>query len=148
MKDRIIAGTLAGIIGAVLQDIYGYLVKVFGLTDRGFIDFARAVILYNVNDGGIETVLALIAHIIWDILLGILFVYIINSTSGNYYYLKAFIYGLSLWFIIQAAGTLFRLPLFFHIPAWAALLTLIGALVYSLGIAFTLRFFEKRNNIR
>ena len=64
MKDWIIAGTSAGIIGAVLQDIYGYLIKVFGLTDRGFIDFARAMILYNVKDGGIKMILALIAHII------------------------------------------------------------------------------------
>jgi hypothetical protein len=89
--------------------------------------------------------LALIAHIIWDLLLGILFAYIINGTSSNYYYLKAFIYGLGLWFIIQAAGTLFRLPMFFYIPAWAALLTLIGAIIYSFGIAFTLRFLEKKN---
>ena len=148
MKDRTITGALAGITGAVLQDIYGCSIKALGLTDRGFIDFARAVILYNVYDGVIETVLALIAHIIWDILLGILFVYIINGASGDYYYLKAFIYGLSLWFIIQAAGTLFRLPLFFHIPARAALLTLTGALIYSFGIAATLKFIEKKNNRR
>jgi hypothetical protein len=147
MKDRVIAGALAGVIGAVLQDIYGCLIKFFGLTDRGFIDFARAVILYNVTDGGIETLLALIAHIIWDLLLGILFVYIIQGTSSSHYYLKALIYGLSLWFIIQAVGTLFRLPMFFHIPACAALLTLIGALIYSFGIAVTLRFFEKKSNV-
>ena len=140
MKDKMMAGAVAGTVGAVLQDIYGYLAKAIGLTDRGFIDFARAVILYNINDGALETILALIAHIIWDLLLGILFAYIINSTSSSYYYLKAFIYGLALWFIIQAAGTLFRLPMFFHIPAWAALLTLIGAIIYSFGIAFTLRF--------
>lgn len=114
------------------------------LTDRGFIDFARAVILYNIKDGTLETILALIAHIIWDLLLGILFAYIINSMSNSYYYLKAFIYGLALWFIIQVLGTLFRLPMFFHIPAWAALLTLIGALIYSFGIAFTLRYLEEK----
>ena len=145
MKDKMMAGALAGTIGAILQDIYGYLAKVIGLTDRGFIDFARAVILYNVNGGILETILALIAHIIWDLLLGILFVYIIQGMSGSYYYLKALIYGIALWFIIQVLGTLFRLPMFFHIPAWAALLTLIGAIIYSFGIALTLRLLEKNN---
>ena len=139
MKDKMMAGALAGVIGAFLQDIYGYFVKAGGLTDRGFIDFARAVILFSTDDGLLETILAFIAHLIWDLLLGILFVYLINS---SYYYLKAFVYGLALWFIIQVAGTLFRLPMFFHIPASAALLTLIGAIIYSFGVAFTLRYLE------
>lgn len=30
MKDKMIAGALAGTIGAVLQDIYGYVAKVIG----------------------------------------------------------------------------------------------------------------------
>jgi uncharacterized membrane protein len=81
-----------------------------------------------------------------DLLLGIVFAYVIKSTFSNYYYLKAFIYGLVLWFIIQAAGTLFRLPMFFHIPAWVAFITLIGALIYSFGIAATLKFLEKQSS--
>ncbi len=146
MQDKIIAGSLAGIIGAILQDMYGFLVKVIGLTDRGFIDFARAVILSNINGGALETVLALIAHLIWNSMLAILFTYLIPNTSGSYYYFKALLYGLALWFIIQAIGTLFRLPMFFHIPASAAMLTLLGAVIYSLGIASTLRFLEKRKH--
>jgi hypothetical protein len=146
MKDKMITGAFAGIIGAVLQDIYGYLSKVIGLTDRGYIDFARAVTFYTIKEGPLETIMALIAHIIWDLLLGILFAYIIDRTSKSYYYLKAFIYGLALWFIIQVLGTLFRLPLFFNIPALAALLTLIGAVIYSFGIAYTFSFLERRNN--
>lgn len=137
------AGALAGTIGAFIQDIYGYLVKIIGFTDRGFIDFARAVIFYDVKNGTTEVIVASIAHIIWDLLLGILFVYIINSMSSSYYYLKAFIYGLFLWFMIQVLGTLFRLPMFFNIPAWAALITLIGAVIYSLAIAFLIRVLEK-----
>lgn len=60
--------------------------------------------------------MATMAHIIWDLLLGILSVHIINGMTNSYYYLKALIYGLFLWFMIQVLGTLFRLPLFFHIP--------------------------------
>ena len=135
-------GALAGTIGALIQDAYGYLVKLTGLSDRGFIDFARAVVFYDVKNGTTEMIVASIAHIIWDLFLGILFVYLINSMSNSYYFLKALIYGLFLWFIIQVLGTLFRLPMFFHIPARAAIITLIGAVIYSLGIALIIKVLQ------
>lgn len=144
MKDKIMAGSLAGFVGAILQDIYGFFVKVTGLSDRGFIDFARAVISSAVNGGVLETVLAFITHLIWDLMLAILFTYLFNSLSSSYYYYKAIIYGSALWFMIQTVGTLFRLPMFYHIPASAALVTLLGAIIYSLGIAFILRLVETR----
>ncbi|HBF37734.1 MAG TPA: hypothetical protein DDW50_10470 [Firmicutes bacterium] len=146
MNDKIILGALAGTIGAFLQDLCGYIAEIIGFSDRGFIDFARAVILFNIKSGALETFLASIAHIIWDLLLGILFAYLIKNTSDSFYYLKALIYGLVLWFMIHTAGTLFRLPLFFRIPASAAMATLLGAIVYSLGIAFIIKFLEKRPN--
>ena len=146
LQDKIMMGALAGLIGALVQDLYGYIVKMIGLSDRGFIDFARVVILVNVDGGAMETVSAFMAHLIWDLLLGMLFAYIIKNTPTRYYYLIALIYGLSLWFIIQAAGAVFRLPLFFHIPASAALVTLVGAIFYSLAIAFIIGFLEKRYN--
>ncbi len=148
MKDKYIAGAIAGIIGALIQDVYAYLVKLLGFSDRGFIDFARAVIFSTVNDGTMEMIVASIAHIIWDLLLGILFVYIIERMSKSFYYCKALIYGSFLWFMIQVLGTLFRLPMFFHIPARAALLTLTGAICYSLGIALFVRVLGKRNQLQ
>jgi hypothetical protein len=144
MKDRMVYGAIAGAAGGVLQEIYGYLLKVYDLTDRGFIDFGRAVILYEVKDGALEIILAIISHLTLSLLLGILFAYIVKNASHELYYAKAFIYGLSTWFILHAAGTALRLPMFFNIPSPAALATLIGAFLYSFSLAYLLKIFSTK----
>lgn len=136
-------GASAGLLGGILQEVYGYLIKLTGFTDKGYIDFAKAVVFYEIDDGWLGTVLSIIAHLTLDLLLGILFAYIVKNTSRSYYYTKALIYGLATWFILQTAGTVLRLPLFFRVPAKVVLVTLIGAFLYSFGTAYALRLLEK-----
>ena len=145
MEDRMISGAIAGAAGAVIQNIYSFLLRLWGLSDRGYVDFGRAIIFFQVKDGGLTFFLALVAHMTLDILLGILFAYIIKNSARRYYYIKAVIFSLVSWFFLHAAGTVLRLPVFFNIPAYAALITLIGASIYSLATAYILEILKRRN---
>ncbi len=43
MKERLIAGGFAGLVGAAVQGIFDSLAKGLGMTDRVFIDFSQAL---------------------------------------------------------------------------------------------------------
>jgi uncharacterized membrane protein YagU involved in acid resistance len=142
MEDQMISGAIAGTAGAVIQNVYSFLLRLWGLSDRGYIDFGRAVIFFQVKDGKLMSFLGLIAHITLDILLGILFAYIIKNSTSRYYYFKAIIFSLASWFFLHTAGTALRLPEFFNISSHAALTTLIGAFIYGLSSAYILRILK------
>ncbi|PKM87785.1 MAG: hypothetical protein CVU87_08955 [Firmicutes bacterium HGW-Firmicutes-12] len=48
-EDRLIGGALAGAVGGIIQNLYGVTVKVLGLTDRAFIDFAVVTATFKVH---------------------------------------------------------------------------------------------------
>ncbi len=147
VKDRLVAGGLAGIIGAALQQAYGLIAKAIGITDRAFIDFAEILVLSKIFTGPLAFIVSSIAHLIVGLLLGVIFAYVIKLTSSNYYLLKGLGYGVVWWMLLMGFGTIFRLPVFSPIPPYAALSTLVGAAIYGLATAYTLGLLDKKTKI-
>lgn len=147
VKDRLIAGGLAGIIGAAVQQAYGLTVKAIGITDRAFIDFAEVLVLSKKFVGPLAFFVGSISHLIVGLFLGVIFAYIIRLTSSNYLLFKGFGYGVVWWMLLMGFGTIFRLPVFSPIPPYAAVSTLVGAAVFGLATAFSLGILEKRTKI-
>ncbi len=139
IEDRVTRAFLAGTAGAVAQDIYVYIAKLAGLTDRTYLDYARIMIMFKNHDGVLATIVSIIGHMITDMLFAVLFVYFIKVTSAKYMYLKGIIYGGVIWFILIGLGTLFRLPVFTTAPPSAALALFVGAVMYGAIVVFTLK---------
>lgn len=146
-KDRFVAGGTAGAIAGLIQDVYGSSMKALGFTDRSFADFSEIILSSRVYTGLLGTIVGIVAHLAVGILLGIIFAYIIQLTSSRYIILKGFGYGLITWFLLSGFGTIYKLPLFSDIPPGPALTTLVGALLYGLTLAFTLKLLDKRTNL-
>ncbi len=147
MKDRLVAGGLAGIIAGLIQFGYGMIVKSLGLTDRIFGQFSDIVFGGRVYTGPLGFILGILTHLAVTITFGVLFAYIIEKTSSRYYIIKSVGYGFLLWFFLSGFGTVLRLPLFEYIPAQPALVILVGAIIYGLALGYTLKIIDKKSNL-
>jgi len=143
-KDRLVAGGLAGAIGALVQNAYGQSAKALKLTDRAFIDYAEVLLAHKVFGGVLGFIVGTLAHLAVGVIMGVIFAYIIMLTSSRYLYIKGLGYGFVLWLLLSGFGSIFNLPQFTLIPPNVALATLVGALIYGIVNAFTLGYLEKR----
>lgn len=145
-KDRLIAGGLAGFGASVTCDIIGLIYKSFNWTDRAFLDYATVLLTFEVySDSGIMgTILSMITHSGVCIIFGVLFAYIIKFTSGNYLYIKGLGYGLIMWVLLNAFGTILNLPLFRNMPLHVAYSTLSTALIYGFMVSVLLKVIGKK----
>jgi len=98
-NDRITGGAIAGIIGAIVQDVYGIIVKATGLTKVAFIDFAKVIAFGKPTPGIIATITGTLAHLTLEMILGTIFALIIMKSSSKYFLLKSLGYGAALSFI-------------------------------------------------
>ncbi|KUO53408.1 MAG: hypothetical protein APF76_09205 [Desulfitibacter sp. BRH_c19] len=146
-SDRATAGAIAGILGAITQDIYGLTVKGIGLTDRAFIDFAKVIAFRTATSGTLSFITGLVVHLTLGMMFGLLFSYIISMTSSNFYYYKAIGYSAGLWFWTLAVGSMVNLPLFAGIPVISQITTFVGALIFGLAMAYSLKLLENKTEI-
>lgn len=146
-EDRLIAGAFAGVIAGVVQAVYGNGVKALHLTDRAFIDFSKAIFMYNNYPGLLGNIMGIIIHLGFGAVWGIGFAYLIKFTSSKYYYIKGFGYGVFLWLLLGIMGTTFKIPLFKGIPPYAVLSTLIGGLIFGFVNAYVLKLLERKTNL-
>ena len=147
MKDRLIAGGLAGLAAGITQNIYGVFVKGLGITDRAFSDFAAVVVMHTIQPSLVAGIVGFISHLIVGVMFGVIFAYIILLTSSRYFLLKGLGYGAVLWFLLMGFGTIFDLPLFSNIPPVPALTTFIGALIYGFAVAYSLKLIDKNSSL-
>ncbi|KLU63749.1 hypothetical protein DEAC_c43170 [Desulfosporosinus acididurans] len=149
LKDRFIAGGIAGLVASVTCDIVGIIYKSLGWTDRTFNDYATIILTYQVysNEGFFGLILSIISHVAVCIILGVIFAYLIKFTSSNYLYIKGLGYSLVIWLLLNTFGTILNLPLFRKMPLNVAYATLSTALIYGLMVALTLRLIDKKMHI-
>lgn len=147
MKDRFIAGAVAGFIGALIQLIYGYGIKTIGLTDYAFHDFGQIFILTLTSSGFLGDLVGVLSQVTNGAIVGIVFAYIISLTSSKYYLIKGLIYGTVLWHLFLGMGTMYKLPGFGVIKADSALATLIGSIIYGISTAYLLKVLDSKTNL-
>lgn len=140
-----ICGAFIGSIGAVVQNLYGLSARLAGVKGPIYWDYGKVLIFSGkVLSGILPTVLGTIAHLVWDIILGIVFVYLIRDSFDRYLVLKGVVYGAIVWFIIKTIATLFRVPVIVDVSPYTVLFFFIGSLFFGLVIAYSLRVFINR----
>lgn len=147
MKDRFIAGAGAGFIGAIIQQIYGFIVKSLGFTDYAFHDFGQAFIVSSPSSGFLSDLVGILSQLSNGLIVGIVFAYIISLTSSKYYIIKGLIYGTVLWHLFLGIGTMYKVPALGAVKAGSSLVILIGSMIYGIVTAYFLKIIDTKTNL-
>jgi len=139
VNHKITPGIPAGIIGATILGFYGMTMKAIGFTDRIYLDFAKVIIMSQIHNGMIATIVGWAGHLTIGALFGILMCYFISATSSRFWILKGWGVGISIWFVLLSFGKLFDLPLFYNIPPKSALTLLSGSSLWGLTSVYVLK---------
>jgi hypothetical protein len=139
LKDKLTIGFIEGIIGGVIMNLFDLILVGFHWADVRYIDYAAVFIFGNKPVFWFDTVLALLVHVIFTGLLGIVFAYLMDYISSKYYLLKGGYYGAVAWFTFYVIAFLHKVPLFIKTSWPTAVSDLVSSIVYGLVLAETLR---------
>jgi uncharacterized membrane protein YagU involved in acid resistance len=89
----------------------------------------------------------IISHLVFGMLMGAIFVYLIKKTSSTHLYLKGIGMGITIWFFSFSIATLYNIPLFKDIPPTPALTTFAGSVIWGFVTAFSLKVLEKSSDL-
>lgn len=147
VNDRTTAGALAGALAGLIQQVYGTLATYTGFSDKDFGDFAGTLIMTRDYQGILGHIIQWLAHIGVGMLFGIIFVQIFRYTSSKYWQIKGVIYGFILWVLLAGVGTLFKMPTWTATKPLTALSMFIGGLIYSVSMAYILKYLENKTDL-
>lgn len=101
-RDKLFLGAFAGIISDLIMNVFESIIHGIGLTQFTLDDFAGGMFI---KKGAVITpitwwLLGFLAGLALCILLGIIFVYIVEWTGSDGIVFKGTLYGFLLWFLI------------------------------------------------
>jgi len=76
IKDKLVTGAVIGTATFISQNLYALGAKAFNIPTLTYVDYGRILLLSKVMKGTIAVIIGLIGHLIWEIILGVIFVYI------------------------------------------------------------------------
>jgi hypothetical protein len=145
INDRFVQGSIAGIIGAMVQNIYAYSVKLLGITDTLYLDVARDVLFNQKYHGPLVLIVSLLGQMVIDSFLGIVFAYLIKYTSSNFYLYKGIVFSWGIWFLVRVIFTkIIVLPIFANSHPPVELFFFCGAAIFGLTIATSLKMLSRK----
>lgn len=141
-NDTLIRGAILGAVAAVIQNIYAFIAIAAGFNTITYADYARATLFDTQYNDTFAQYLGYIGHFTWDIILGIMFVYIINKTSKSFLFLKSITYGIVVWYLVKGAPTFFRMPAFLRITPQSMFFFFFGSVLFGITIAVTYKIID------
>ena len=145
MEDRFIRGSIAGFIAGSVMSIISFILT--GLLKFGedfLFDYAGEMLYGAAPSTPVEVPIAIFAHIVWTTFLGILFAYLTLIIGSSYILFKGWLFSLSLWFFLYAAGIMFEVPLLKYNTASTVASHLITATIFGLLLAVILQKLDNR----
>jgi uncharacterized membrane-anchored protein len=140
MEDTFTRGFVAGIIGGIPTNAYSLFAGAIGITDLRTVDLIGALLYaYSPPFGYGEIALALVGHILISGILGIGFAYFIPIVTSRNIFLKGWLFSITIWFLVYAGTTLFRVPGTIPTSLNTTITDLISATIFGLILAFALR---------
>ncbi len=142
IKDRMLYGAIAGTAGAIVQNLYAFAATLFGYKGPQYISYGKIVLAIHDYQGLLSNLMGLLGHLVWDIMLGVIFAYIISYTSSRYYALKGLLYGAVVWYLIKASATMFKIPVIMGVHPETVAFFFIGALLFGIVISYSLKILD------
>lgn len=98
LKDRILAGTIAGMIATLIKDIPNLILWKLGVVEYTYFHLGSAALVSPQNAGtSIGLVIGIVVDIITGGTLGLLVIYLFNFTGRDYWWYKGLVIGNVIW---------------------------------------------------
>ncbi len=147
--DRFIAGWLSGLIAGVIMNAWSFFsFHVLTFTKYRFIDWTGGMIYGKTPESVLEIIVALILNLLFAGFLGSIFAMILLYICSDFLYLKGIIIGSVFAFVFLSAPTLFQEPTFKSMNVNSVISNYIGATIWGLATARTLRGIDRKGFIK
>jgi len=146
MADRLTRGFIAGISGGIAANAFNLFLGAAGLSTLRFIDWTGIVMYDHTPPFTLgETLFAFIGQLIFTGGLGVMFIFLIPSINSKNLLFKGWLWGVSIWFIIDGITTLFPVEGTSPTPLMTSVSNYMTASLYGLVLAPILARFEHRS---
>lgn len=143
MSDRYTKGAIGGLIGGIVMDIVNYLLYRLHYSNLRYLDWAALILNAQKPTNLWETVFSEIGHLVFTMMLGIMFVFVVREVTNKNIWFKGWSFGVTIWFISNASTTLFKVPGLTIIPFKTGISNFITASIFGLALAYILYRLEK-----
>lgn len=109
-KDRVFVGFIAGVLAAIGADIANWISFGLGFSELRFLEWASIIFLGHLPNGLAEVAVTQMVQVIWDGLLGVIFILIIPIIKSDFLVYKGMMFGFSLLFAFRAISVAFSIP--------------------------------------
>ncbi|MDI6710949.1 MAG: hypothetical protein QMC81_02650 [Thermoanaerobacterales bacterium] len=144
IQDRSTRGFIAGVAGGVAMNIVANISFYINWGELRFLDWAAVIIFGSRTNVFWEAAFAQVAQILFVGLLGIVFAYLIPAVTSRNCLLKGWLFGAAVWFGLYGVILLFKVNRLVGIDLATAASDFVGASVYGLVLACTLRWMDER----
>lgn len=144
-RDRLFRGFIAGVAGGVAMNIFSLLAITMNWTELPFWMWAAILVLGREQIGGApETILGVIAHLMFTGFLGIIFSFLVPYIKSRGILVKGLLFSIATWFSIYGVTHLFNVQGTSPIELRTAVSNLTGAVVYGIVTAWALTYLYKK----
>lgn len=145
--DRFSCGFLAGIIGAVVMDVWSFISHSFlSYAELQFLDWASVLLFGRLPANMVETVISLLAHIAWTGVIGIILAYLMPLITARQYLYKGALLGFVFGFMFLAIPIVFNVNSLNSHATGTVVTVIIGSLLWGIVTASLLRSFDVSPN--
>ena len=142
-KDPFWAGCKAGFIAALVKNLVDYLLILIHLAKNQYLDYASFVLYNHRPTFWFDGLFAGIGETIFAIILGIVFVYLLDKIGWEKPLLKGFLYGVIIWAFLYTLGHVFRLSIFLLVKWPDVIIDFFTSSLYGIILALYLQFTYK-----
>lgn len=98
LRDRILAGTIAGMLATLVKDIPNYILWKMGIVDYLYFHLAASALI---RPEDVDTLWGLVLGLVVDIItggtIGLLIIFLFKATGRDYWWYKGLIAGNLIW---------------------------------------------------
>ena len=139
MKDRTYYGFFAGLIAGIPHAIFNLLSYYFNFGQIRLLDWMAIIIFGDKPIDNLQTIIALVARIIFAGILGILFAHLMKYLDTEHYLFKGWIYGVLSMGLLYGVTSLLRVPQLTYTHTYTVISDFLGVSIYGLVLAGSLK---------
>ncbi len=148
LGDRLTRGFVAGMIAAIVTNIYGFIAYAFKLSTLRYPDWL-GIIMFNHAPpfNSFQMIWAILVHLIFGGITGTIFVYLIPQVTSKNLLFKGWLFGTSVFLIIYSLDLVLQLEGLENMPIKTTLSDFIGASIYGLVLAEVTKWLTNKSPV-
>ena len=136
LEDRFTLGFISGLIAGLIMNVLNFIsYYVLHIATLRYLDFMAIIVYGNKPTNSFDTILALILHLGFTGILGILYAYLTPWLGAQNHLLKGALYSVSIFFLTYAITFLFKVKDLTIVPPYTVASNIITAAIYGVVLA-------------